>query len=82
MLLTGCLSWRDATNALSTQVILIVTASLALGVALLKTGAAEYLAQIFVSLAGGLPPVFLFSGFMLVMAILTNIVSNSCVNRR
>ena len=31
MILTGCLSWRDATNALSAPVVLIVAASLALG---------------------------------------------------
>ena len=41
MLATGCLRWRDASRALSTQVILIVVASLALGAAPLKTGAAD-----------------------------------------
>ncbi len=77
MILTGCLGWRDATNALSAQVILIVAASLALGVALLKTGGADYLAQLFVALAGGASPTFVISGLMLLMAILTNIVSNN-----
>jgi di/tricarboxylate transporter len=77
MILSGCLGWRDATNALSAQVILIVAASLALGVALLKTGGAEYLAQAFVALAGGASPTFVISGLMLLMAILTNIVSNN-----
>jgi len=77
MILTGCLSWRDATSALSAQVILIVVVSLALGVALLKTGAADYLAQIFVALAGDTSPTFAVSGLMLLMAILTNIVSNN-----
>ena len=52
MVLTGCLEWRDATNALSVQVILIVVASLALGSAMLQTGAAEFLAQVFVAVAG------------------------------
>ncbi|NIR12765.1 MAG: SLC13 family permease, partial [Desulfobacterales bacterium] len=50
MIITGCLGWRDATSALSAQVILIVAASLALGVALLKTGGADYLARLFVAL--------------------------------
>ena len=50
MIFTGCLDWRDATNALSAQVILIVAASLALGLALLKTGGADYLAHLFVCL--------------------------------
>jgi di/tricarboxylate transporter len=77
MILTGCLGWRDATSALSAQVILIVAASLALGVALLKTGAADYLAQLFVALAGGTRPAFVISGLMLLIGILTNIVSNN-----
>lgn len=77
MILTGCLGWRDATSALSAQVILIVVASLALGVALLKTGGADYLAQLFVAAAGNSSPTFAISGLMLLMAILTNIVSNN-----
>jgi len=77
MIFTGCLGWRDATSALSAQVILIVAASLALGAALLKTGGADYLAQLFVACAGGMRPAFVISGLMLLMGILTNIVSNN-----
>ncbi len=77
MIMTGCLGWRDATNALSTQVVLIVVASLALGAALLKTGGADYLAELFLSLAGQASPAFMISGLMLLMAILTNLVSNN-----
>ncbi len=77
MILTGCLSWRDATSALSTPVILIVTASLALGTALLKTGGAEYLAAVFMAFAGDASPTIVISGLMLLMAVLTNIVSNN-----
>ncbi len=77
MIFTGCLSWRDATRALNAQVVLIVVASLALGVALLKTGAAEYLALLFVTLSGDASPEFVISGLMLLMAVLTNIVSNN-----
>ncbi|MBC8440191.1 MAG: SLC13 family permease [Deltaproteobacteria bacterium] len=77
MILTGCLGWRDATGALSAPVILIVAASLALGTALLKTGGADYLAAVFVALAGDASPAFVISGLMLLMGILTNIVSNN-----
>ena len=77
MIVTGCLGWRDATSALSAQVILIVAASLALGVALQKTGGADYLARLFVALTGGMSPIFVISGLMLLMGILTNIVSNN-----
>jgi di/tricarboxylate transporter len=77
MIFSGCLKWRDATAALSAQVILIVAASLALGVALLKTGGADYLAQVFMALAGRASPAMVISGLMLLMGILTNIVSNN-----
>lgn len=77
MLLTKCISWEDAAEALSTQVILIVAVSLALGAALMKTGGADYLAQVYVAGAAGLPGPVILSGLMLVMAILTNIVSNN-----
>lgn len=77
MLLTGCLTWRHASQALSTQVILIVVASLALGSALLETGGADYLAQLFVALSSGASPAIILSGLMLLMAVLTNIVSNN-----
>jgi len=77
LLLTRCLDWEEATAALSVQVIMIVAASLALGLALMRTGGADYLAQLYVALAGGLPPALVMSGLMLVMAVLTNIVSNN-----
>jgi di/tricarboxylate transporter len=77
MIITRCIRWRDAGEALSTQVILIVVASLALGMALLKTGGAEYLAQILLTFTSGMSPMMLLSGLMLIMAILTNIVSNN-----
>jgi di/tricarboxylate transporter len=77
MIVTGCLGWRDATRALSVQVVMIVAASLALGTALVKTGAAEYLAQLFVALAGDAHPRVVLGGIMLLLALLTNVVSNN-----
>lgn len=77
MLLTKCISWEDAAAALSTQVILIVAVSLALGLALMRTGGADYLAQLYVAVVDGFPNPVILSGLMLVMAVLTNIVSNN-----
>jgi len=77
MLVTGCLTWRDAVGALSIPVIMIIVTSLALGKALLGTGMADYLAMGFVSMTAGMPPGMILSGFMLLMAILTNVVSNN-----
>lgn len=77
MILTGCLTWQDATRALSVQVVLIVVTSLALGAALLKTGGAEYLGTLFVAVSGSAPPAAIISGLMLLMAGMTNVISNN-----
>lgn len=77
LLVTKCLNWEEAASALSTQVILIVAASLALGSAMMATGGAEYIAHLFVAISYGLPPSGILSALMLLLAILTNIVSNN-----
>ncbi len=77
LIATGCLRWRDATNALSTQVILIIVASLALGTALIKTGGADYLAHVFVTVTDGLSPGFILAMLIFFMAVMTNVVSNN-----
>ena len=77
MLSFDCLSWRDATAALSAPVIMIIVASLALGKALMGTGMADYLAIGFVNAASGLPVAVILSAFILIMTLLTNVVSNN-----
>ncbi|NBD94858.1 MAG: SLC13 family permease [Gammaproteobacteria bacterium] len=77
MLLTRCLDWKEAMNALSIQVVMIIVASLALGAALMRTGGADWLAQIFVALSFGIPPWAILGLLMLAMAALTNVVSNN-----
>lgn len=77
LILTRCLSWKDAMSALSTQVILIIVSSLAMGAALMKTGGADYLAKMFVYITFGAPPSLALGGLMLMMGVLTNIVSNN-----
>ncbi|MEE4162291.1 MAG: SLC13 family permease [Woeseiaceae bacterium] len=77
MLATGCLNWRDAAGALSVPVIMIIVTSLALGRALMDTGMAAYLAGSFVMLTEALPPPMILSCFLLLMAVMTNIVSNN-----
>ncbi len=73
----GCLSWRDVGRSLPVAVIMLIVASLAMGKALVATGMAEYLAAGFVSSAGTLPTPAILSIFILIMAVLTNIVSNN-----
>lgn len=77
MLATKCLNWRDAAGALSTPVIMIIVASLALGKALIVTDMADYLAFGFVSLVSEMPVAMIISMFILIMTLLTNVVSNN-----
>ena len=77
LIATRCLKWRDAVNALSAQVILIIVASLALGSPLMKTGGADWLAQVLLFVTFGAPAWLALSDLMLLMAIMTNIVSNN-----
>ncbi|HLR88061.1 MAG TPA: SLC13 family permease, partial [Wenzhouxiangella sp.] len=77
MMLTRCLNWQDALQALSVQVVMIIVASLALGVALMRTGGAEWLAQVFLALSFGIPSWAILGLLMLAMAMLTNVVSNN-----
>jgi len=77
MIALGCLTWRDAANALSIPVIMIIVTSLALGKALAKTEMDLYLAQSFVDATLGLPTPYVLSAFLLLMTLLTNVVSNN-----
>ena len=77
MLALGCLTWRDAVHALSTPVIMIIVASLALGKALMETGMADFLALGFVNISSGMPIPVILSAFILIMTVLTNVVSNN-----
>jgi len=77
MIVTRCLDWDDAASALSTKVILLVASSLALGAALEKTGATDWLASAFVNATQGLPPEWVLALLMLAMAAFTNFVSNN-----
>jgi di/tricarboxylate transporter len=77
MLGARCLTWRDVPQALSTPVILIVVVSLALGHALELTGGAEIIARSFMQVAAGASPAVILSALMLLMACLTNVLSNN-----
>lgn len=77
LIATGCLRWQDATHALSAQVIFIIVASLALGAALMATGGADFLANVFVVSTQGLAPGVVLGILIFFMGIMTNVVSNN-----
>lgn len=77
MLLTNCMRWRDVGASLNIPVIMIIVASLSLGMAMEQTGGAEFIAQLFVAATRDLPTGIILSGLMLLMIVLTNVVSNN-----
>jgi di/tricarboxylate transporter len=77
MIALGCIAWRDVGRSLPIAVIMLIVASLAMGKALVATGMAEFLAAGFVIAAGSLPTPAIISAFLLIMAVLTNSVSNN-----
>lgn len=79
MIATGCLTWNDVRDAIDRRIVLVVVASLALGLALIVTGAAEYIARLYVGVAGGLPVAVILSGMIIIMALLTEVATNNAV---
>ena len=77
LLMTRCIRVGAAIEAISPSIYFVVSASLALGLALQKTGATEYLTDLFLYLTDQQSPVFIMSALMLLLAILTNVVSNN-----
>ena len=76
MLATRCLTPKDAAQALSIPVIVVIVTSLALGVALNETNASSWLARSFVAVFDALPTPVILSALMLAMAVITSFVSN------
>ena len=77
MLTTRCMSVSAATRAISPAVFFVVAASLALGKALVVTGATDYLTELFLFATGGASPVVIIAALMTLLAVLTNVVSNN-----
>jgi di/tricarboxylate transporter len=79
MLLCRCLSLDEAWSALDTRLALVIVTSLALGMSLVQTGAAEYVADRFVDLVRDLPPPVVLSAVILLTSLLTEVVTNNAV---
>jgi di/tricarboxylate transporter len=77
MLASGCVKYENIGRALSVEVIVLVAASIALGRALVETGADQWLASVLALLLGDLPPAVVVAGLMTFAMLLTNFVSNT-----
>ncbi len=77
MIATGCLNIRQAVRALDMKIFLLIGSAFAMGLALEKTGAAAYIAKSVVNLSMPFGHHVLIAALFLLVAILTNIISNS-----
>ncbi len=77
MLLVGALNVRQATRALDRRIVLLVATALALGEALQATGGAAWLAHSLLSLLTGAGPAVILSAYFLLVAVLTNLLTNN-----
>ena len=77
MLAVGVLSLDEAVRALDRRIYLLIGASLAMSAALEATGGAQLLASTLVFLTAGLPEWVAFSFLFLIVALVTNMLSNN-----
>ncbi len=77
MLASGCITFENVGRALKLEVIVLIAASIALGRALVETGAAQWLGYLFAEMLGGLPPAAVLAALMAFTTLLTNFVSNA-----
>ncbi len=73
----GCLTARQALRAIDTQIILLVTAGMAMASALQVTGGAVFLAETLIGAMSGVHPVWVMSAMFGLMAVMTNVLSNN-----
>ena len=77
MIIGKCLNLRQAVRALDSRIFMLVGASLGSAMALQETGGAQYVANAVVDAMQGQPTPVLLSGLFLLIALLTNILSNN-----
>jgi di/tricarboxylate transporter len=77
MAATGCLRPGEVYDAVDWDVIVLLAGLIPLGLAMTRTGAAEFLAAGVVGLVGGASPLLILGVFYLFTAALTNVVSNN-----
>ena len=73
----GCINVRQAGRAVDRRIVLMIAAALAMGAMLQTTGGAAFLAHGLIGLFEGAPPAILLSAFFLLIAVLTNLLSNN-----
>jgi len=77
MMVSGCLPLREAYRALQSNVLLLIAGTIALGMAMDKTGASQYYAELFLHIMEGRSPELVLGGMILLTSISTQLLSNN-----
>jgi len=77
MVAAGCLNLHQAIRAVDQRVVFLVAAALAMGTALQATGGAAFLAHLLVDAAAGWGAAVVLSALFILIAGLTNVISNN-----
>ena len=79
MVLTGCLSGRNAFRSIQWPAVFLIAGMLPLGTAMQKTGAANFLADFLMSAIGGLGPWSLIAGLYIITSLATTIIPTAAL---
>ena len=77
MILTGCLDMREATRALDASVLLLIAASIPLGIAMERVGLADQIAGVLTTVSGGAGIFVLVGTIYLATSLFTEVLSNN-----
>jgi di/tricarboxylate transporter len=77
MTLTKVLRLKDAYRSLESEVLLLIIGTIALGVAMEKTGATKLYADFFLGMFQGLGPSYVLAGIIILTSICTHVLSNN-----
>ena len=79
VILTGCLDIRDAYKAIEWEVLFLIYGMLGIGLAMEKTGGAEWIAMGVVDVMDHLGPLAILAAIYILASILTELVTNNAV---
>lgn len=79
MILTGCLTMEEAYRYISWKAIFLIAGMLPLGIAMERTGAAQFLANGMIGLIGDFGPLAIMAGFFLLAALASQFMPNPAV---
>ncbi|GAB7022582.1 SLC13 family permease [Salidesulfovibrio brasiliensis] len=77
MIITGCLSLREAYRSVDVKILMLIIGTIALGLAMQKSGADMVYAKAFLGLFAGAGPQVILAGFIVLTSLLSHFLSNN-----